>query len=77
MAHGACAQVFLDKAVELADKLLPAFDTPTGLPMKSINLGTGALSKDRIVLLAEVGTVQVGAYSFICLFHTGHTYLSV
>ena len=36
------SQVFLDTAVVLADRLLPAFDTPTGLMENSINLHTGA-----------------------------------
>lgn len=35
-------KVFLDTAVVLADRLLPAFDTPTGLMENSINLHTGA-----------------------------------
>lgn len=33
-------KVFLDKAVELADALLPAFDTPTGIPMHGVNVLT-------------------------------------
>ncbi|PNH01839.1 hypothetical protein TSOC_012232 [Tetrabaena socialis] len=37
--------VFLSKAVELADRLLPAFDTPSGLPALFVNLRSG-LVKD-------------------------------
>ncbi|KAA3678837.1 mannosyl-oligosaccharide alpha-1,2-mannosidase [Paragonimus westermani] len=33
-------KVFLDKAVELAQRLLPAFNTQTGIPMSLINLKT-------------------------------------
>lgn len=32
--------VFKDKAVEVADALLPAFETPTGLPHALINPST-------------------------------------
>lgn len=30
-------KIFVEKAVELVDKLLPAFDTPTGIPYQYIN----------------------------------------
>lgn len=30
-------KVFIKKAIELVDKLLPAFDTPTGIPYQYIN----------------------------------------
>lgn len=30
-------KVFVTKAVELVDKLMPAFDTPTGIPYQYIN----------------------------------------
>jgi len=33
-------KIFLDKAVELADRMAPAFDTPNGLPMTQINFHT-------------------------------------
>lgn len=32
--------MFLAKAVDLADRLLPAFDTPSGIPHSFINLAT-------------------------------------
>src|SRR3569832_1741649 len=42
-AHHACDDpVLLAKAKDLADRLLPAFDTPTGFPYRYINLKTGA-----------------------------------
>lgn len=34
-----CGQVFKDKVLELGEKLLPAFNTPTGIPRGVINLG--------------------------------------
>jgi mannosyl-oligosaccharide alpha-1,2-mannosidase len=42
-AHHACGDpVLLAKARDLADRLIPAFDTPTGMPYRYINLKTGA-----------------------------------
>jgi len=56
-------QMFLDKAVELADKLMPAFDSPTGIPYGQINLRTGKKRNPGwtggSTLLAEVGTIQM------------------
>ena len=34
------AQLLLEKAVEIADHLMPAFNTPTGIPKSLINLAT-------------------------------------
>ncbi len=34
-------QVFLEKAKDLGDRLLRAFDSPTGLPYNQINLQNG------------------------------------
>ena len=48
----------LDKAIELADKLLPAFDTPTGIPTSWINLQRGQVPGDtRITCTACAGTL--------------------
>lgn len=48
----------LDKAVSLADRLLPAFDTPTGVPLSWINLRKGQLRGDtRITCTACAGTM--------------------
>lgn len=33
--------MFLDKAQEIATLLLPAFDTPTGIPYALVNVQTG------------------------------------
>lgn len=32
--------VFINKTVELVDKLLPAFDTPTGIPYRYVDFST-------------------------------------
>lgn len=55
-AHLACGDpVLLAKAKDLADRLLPAFDTQTGMPYRYINLKTGAV-RDPTSNPAEVGT---------------------
>lgn len=37
-------QRFLDLAVDLADRMLPVFDSPTGIPYRLVNLKTGEVS---------------------------------
>lgn len=56
-AHLACGDpVLLDKARDLADRLLKAFDaSPHGLPWRYVNLRTGAV-RDPETNLAEIGT---------------------
>lgn len=55
-AHHACGdQVLLAKAKDLADRLLPAFATPTGFPYRFINLKTAA-ARDAETNPAEIGT---------------------
>lgn len=62
--------LYLDKAKELADRLMPSFKTPSGLPQSSINLRTGAASNHHWTgqssILAEVGSVQL---EFAALSH--------
>ncbi|SCU82779.1 LAMI_0C00870g1_1 [Lachancea mirantina] len=40
--------VYLEKAIDLADRLMPAFETPTGIPYSSINLHTGEALKNHV-----------------------------
>ena len=47
---------FLDLAIDLANRLMPAFDSPTGMPYRYVNLKTGAVS-DSISNPAEIGTL--------------------
>ena len=55
-AHHACGDpVLLATAKDLADRLLPAFDTPTGLPFRFINLKTGTI-RDPETNPAEIGS---------------------
>lgn len=34
-------QIYKDKAKEVANRLLPAFETQTGIPKSLVNIGTG------------------------------------
>jgi mannosyl-oligosaccharide alpha-1,2-mannosidase len=53
----------LAKAVDLANRILPAFDTPSGLPQPMINLSAGkGIPNDELpglVSTAEVSTLQL------------------
>ncbi|KAI5069119.1 hypothetical protein GOP47_0015420 [Adiantum capillus-veneris] len=55
--------MFLDKAKELADRLLPAWNTPTGIPYTTINLHSGHANNPGWTggssVLADLGTEQV------------------
>ncbi|KAJ1674526.1 hypothetical protein EV182_003103 [Spiromyces aspiralis] len=55
--------VFLKKATELADVLLQAFDTPTGVPWQMLDVETGKGSSESgegsSTNLAEIGTFQL------------------
>jgi Glycosyl hydrolase family 47 len=56
-------RVFLDKAKDLGNRLLPAFNTPTGIPRAAVVLATGQASAPGWTggssILAELGTVQI------------------
>ncbi|MBA3896757.1 MAG: glycoside hydrolase family 47 protein [Sphingomonadaceae bacterium] len=55
-AHHACGDpALLTKARDLADRLLPAFATATGIPCRYVNLRTGAV-RDPKTNPAETGT---------------------
>ncbi|WP_162875535.1 glycoside hydrolase family 47 protein [Sphingomonas crusticola] len=55
-AHHACGDpMLLAKARDLADRLLPAFATPTGFPYRFVNLRTGAV-RDPQTNPAEIGS---------------------
>ena len=49
---------FLRLAVDLADRLLPAFGSPTGMPYRFVNLRTGVQS-GPVSNPAEIGTLMV------------------
>lgn len=56
-------QVYLDKAVDLGDRLLPAFNTTTGIPLSDVNLRTHHAQRPtagpRKSSTAETTTVQL------------------
>mmetsp|Transcript_57151 Transcript_57151/g.121503 ORF Transcript_57151/g.121503 Transcript_57151/m.121503 type:complete len:745 (+) Transcript_57151:272-2506(+) len=61
-AHALSGQpIFLKRAKELADKMMPGFDPDTGFPSAQINLRTGQGCKgwSAGTVLAEAGTVQL------------------
>lgn len=55
--------LYLKRARDLADRILPAFDTPSGLPLSMVNLQRrkGVSSKDNggLVTTAEVSALQL------------------
>ncbi|KAG7469062.1 hypothetical protein MATL_G00124820 [Megalops atlanticus] len=58
------AEVFKNKVIELGEKLLPAFNTPTGIPRGVINLGSGTSwswgwASAGSSILAEFGTLHL------------------
>ncbi len=55
----------LEKTVDFADRMMPAFDTPTGIPKYWVNLRTGMASGDT-VNVAEAGTYtfEMGILSY-------------
>lgn len=56
-------QLYLDKAVDLAERMLPVFNTPSGLPTSMVNLAKreGVPDKDNygFVSTAEAATLQL------------------
>uniref|UniRef100_A0A7N8YMA8 alpha-1,2-Mannosidase n=1 Tax=Mastacembelus armatus TaxID=205130 RepID=A0A7N8YMA8_9TELE len=54
-------ELFKNKAVELGEKLLPAFNTPTGIPRGVINLGSWSWgwASAGSSILAEFGTLHL------------------
>ena len=55
--------LYLDRAIELADRMLPVFETPSGLPLSMVNLGlrqgVDAPDSPGIVSTAEAATLQL------------------
>jgi mannosidase alpha-like ER degradation enhancer 2 len=51
-------RAFLNLAIDLADRLLPAFQSPTGMPYRYVNLRTGS-TRDPVSNPAEIGTLML------------------
>jgi mannosyl-oligosaccharide alpha-1,2-mannosidase len=53
----------LTKAIDLADRLLGAFQTPSGIPLSNINLGTREgvpdMGNQGVASLAEAASLQL------------------
>lgn len=62
-ASEADSRMFLEKAAALAERLLPAFNTPSGVPLREVDLATGEAFPDmdnrNASSLAEATTVQL------------------
>ena len=54
-------QLFVDKAVDLADRLMVAFSTPSGLPTAMVNLKerSPVPNTDGLVSISEVSSLQL------------------
>eukprot|EP00092_Neocalanus_flemingeri_P022741 GFUD01024661.1.p1 GENE.GFUD01024661.1~~GFUD01024661.1.p1 ORF type:complete len:559 (+),score=150.76 GFUD01024661.1:124-1800(+) len=52
-------EMFKTKAVEIVEKLLPAFATPTGIPHGRVNMQTGLVMKEARSILSEFGTLHM------------------
>jgi endoplasmic reticulum Man9GlcNAc2 1,2-alpha-mannosidase len=61
--HSGGDSLFLERAQDLADRMLPVFDTPSGLPYPAVNLqqrvGLWAEENTPIVSTAEASTLQL------------------
>jgi endoplasmic reticulum Man9GlcNAc2 1,2-alpha-mannosidase len=55
--------LYLTRARDLADRMLPVFDTPSGLPLPMVNLqrrqGVWDQGNQRLVSTAEASTLQL------------------
>merc|ERR1719466_228684 len=52
-------EMFKIKAVEIVEKLLPAFATPTGVPHGKVDMKTGLPGKGERSVLSEFGTLHM------------------
>jgi len=66
-------EMFKNKAVNIVNSLLPAFDTPTGIPWGMINLQTGMTRERRMSILSEFGTLHM-EFSYLSDITGNNTY---
>merc|ERR1719369_2056747 len=66
-------EIFKDRAKEIVDKLLPAFDTPVGIPLGMIHLKTGLTRERRMSILSEFGTMHM-EFSYLTDITGNNTY---
>uniref|UniRef100_A0A1I8BQI8 alpha-1,2-Mannosidase n=1 Tax=Meloidogyne hapla TaxID=6305 RepID=A0A1I8BQI8_MELHA len=72
-------KLFLSKAIQIADLLLPAFDTSTGIPLALINVQTGKASNygwasGGCSILSEFGSLEL-EFAFLSKITGNETYL--
>lgn len=65
----------LTSAVDLADRMLPAFATPSGLPASFVNLRKGTLRLDNVTCTACAGTLLL-EFGLLSRLTGNGTYLS-
>ena len=74
------ATIYLERAVELADRMIPVFDSPSGLPWSMVNLGQrkGVPDGDNNGLssTAEAGTLQL-EFKYLSYLTDDDTYWKV
>lgn len=60
--------MYKEKAQHVADKLLPAFQTPTGIPNALVNVRTGVSTQKIYNLTDHFGTILFMTFN-CCLYH--------
>lgn len=61
MYHYSQNEAILEKAKDFGDRILPAFNTPTGIPVHSVNLRTGELAGNQGIGKGDVVNIAQGA----------------
>ena len=60
--------LFREKALHVAEKLTPAFKSPTGIPFALINMRTGVSNKDYYIRFGFINAKDAAKiYYWICL----------
>jgi hypothetical protein len=68
-------EVFLEKARDLADKLLPAWNTPSGIPYNRINLAYGNTNNPRWTRVCLGLTMYFSYFPIANFIHIKHFYI--
>ncbi|KAG2184648.1 hypothetical protein INT43_000561 [Umbelopsis isabellina] len=65
--------VFVERARDLVDRLLPAFDTPTGIPYHSIHLDTGRPSMNGYIKPKYLGSEPMDISDYVSILSEAGT----
>lgn len=68
--------LYYDKSIDLANRLLPAFNTASGIPYEKVNLQTGRSNNYGPSSTAEVGTLQL-EFKYLAYLSNNSTYWDV